>query len=72
VQHGHEVALAAAETAVQVTRLTGEGIDGTLDEAQGLVEAGCQLRRHHVIAQRCGGIGVRNARRQIQDEVALT
>ena len=71
VQHRHEVALAAAEAAVQVAGLARVGIDGALDEAQGLVEAGRQLRRHHVVPQRRRRVGVRHARRQVQDEVAL-
>jgi hypothetical protein len=47
--HRHEVALAAAEAAVQVAGLARPGIDGALDEAKGLIEAGGQLRRHHIV-----------------------
>ena len=36
VQHGHEMALAAAEAAVQVARLARLRLQGALDEAQGV------------------------------------
>ena len=69
VEHRHEVALAGAETAVQVGRLAAAGLHGLLDEAQGLVEGIDQLRRHHVVAQRLLRLG--DALGQLQDEVAL-
>ena len=45
VQHGHEVALAGAERAVQVGGPRGTGLHGGLDQAEGAVEVGGQLRR---------------------------
>ncbi|EXI81303.1 MAG: hypothetical protein AW10_01317 [Candidatus Accumulibacter appositus] len=69
VEHGHEVALARAETAVQVRGLAGAALDRLLDEVQRIVEAGVELRCHHVVAQRrfsmCHALG------QLEDEVAL-
>ena len=38
VEHRHEVALAGAETAVQVRGLAAPGLHGLLDEAQGIAE----------------------------------
>jgi hypothetical protein len=71
VQRRHEMALAAAEAAMQVAGLAPPGVDGALDEAQSVVETGGQLRRHHVVPQRRRGVRVRHARRQVQDKVAL-
>ena len=51
VQHGHEVALAAAEAAVQVGGLAGLRLEAALDEAEGIVEAGLELGRDDIVAQ---------------------
>jgi hypothetical protein len=55
VQHRHEVALARAETAVQVGRLAAAGLHRLLDEAQRVAEGIHQLRRDDVVAQRLLG-----------------
>ena len=46
------MALARAETAVQVSGLAAVGLDRLLDEAKRIFKGIDQLRRHHVIAQR--------------------
>ena len=69
VQHGHEVALAAAEAAVQVGRLAGAALDGAADERQGRVEVLGQLGRDHVVGQH--HVGVFDVLGQPEDEVAL-
>ena len=51
VQHGHEVALARAEAAVQVGRLAVRRLDGGADEPQGVVEGGGELVGDDVVAQ---------------------
>jgi hypothetical protein len=68
-QHRHEMALAAAETAMQVGAFAGAGVEGALDETQGLIEADDQLRGHHVGAQRVGR--TLHTFGQAQDEVTL-
>ena len=67
VEHGHEVALAAAEAAVQVGRLAGARRQRALDEVEGPVEGVGELRRDDVGAQRLGGL--RHALGEPQDEV---
>ena len=69
VQHGHEVAFARAETAVQVRRLAAARLHGLLNEAQRVAEGVHQLGRYHVVAQRLVGVG--DALRQLEHEVAL-
>jgi hypothetical protein len=68
-QHRHEMALAAAETAVQVGAFAGAGVEGALDETQGLIEADDQLRGRHVGTQRIGR--PLHPFGQAQDEVTL-
>ena len=69
VQHRHEVALARAETAVQVGRLAATGLHRLLDEAHGVAEGIHQLRCDDVVAQRLLGLG--DALGQLEDKVAL-
>ena len=69
VQHRHEVALAGAETAMQIGRLAAAGLHRLLDEAQRVGERIYQLRRHNVISQ--GLLGLGDALGELQDEVAL-
>ena len=69
VQHRHEVRLAGTEAAVQVARLAARRFDGRLDEAEGVVEAGDQLRRDHVLFERLLRLG--DALGQVENEVAL-
>ena len=52
VQHGHEVALAGAERAVEVRGLRGPALHRGLDHPEGLVEAVRELRGDHVVADR--------------------
>ena len=59
VEHRHEVALAGAEAAMQIRCLAGAALDRLLDEGQRVIEAGVELRRHDVVAQRC--LGMRHA-----------
>ena len=54
-QHRHEVALAAAEAAVQVRALAGIRSDRAADQRQRIIEATRELRGHHVVAQRLPG-----------------
>ena len=54
-QYRHEVALAAAEAAVQVRALAGIRSHRAADQRQRIVEAARELRRHHVVAQRLPG-----------------
>jgi hypothetical protein len=68
-QHRHEMALAAAEAAVQVGAFAGAGFEGALDETQGLIETDDQLWRDHISAQRIGS--ALNTFGQAQDEVTL-
>ena len=68
-EHRHEVALAAAEAAVQVRALADAGSDGVSDQVKGCTKTVHELRRHHVIAQRL--IGPLDAFGKTQDEVAL-
>jgi hypothetical protein len=56
VQHGHEVALAAAEAAVQIGGLTALAIERAADEPECFLEAGDDLLGDHVVAQRRVGI----------------
>src|SRR5690606_14563508 len=69
VEHGHEVALAGAEAAVQVAGLAAAALDRALDESQRLVKAPPKLRRHDVVAHR--PLGIPHALGQLEDEVAL-
>jgi hypothetical protein len=69
VEHGHEVALAGTETAMQIRGLAGAALDRLLDEGQRVVETGVELRRHDVVAQR--RFGMRHAIGELEDEVAL-
>ena len=69
VQHRHEVRLTGTEAAVQVTRLAIGRIDGRLDEAESVVEAGDQLRRHDILIERLLGLG--HAFGQVENEVAF-
>ena len=68
-QHRHEVALAAAEAAVQVRALAGVRSDRAADQRQRVIEAARELRRHHVVAQRL--LGPLHPLRQPQHEIAL-
>ena len=69
VQHGHEVRLTGAETAVQVARLAADGLNRRADEVEGIVEARRQLRRDDVLLQRLLRLG--DALGQVEDEVSL-
>jgi hypothetical protein len=69
VPHGHEVRLAAAETAVEVGRLAGAAADGIADAVEGLVEAPHQLGGEDVLAERPSGID--DAFREAEDEVTF-
>ena len=67
MEHRHEVALAAAEAAVQVRRLAGAGGHRALDEIECPIEGAGELRRHDVGPQRLGG--PRHALGEPEDEV---
>ena len=67
VEHGHEVALPAAEAAVQVGRLARARRQRALDEVEGPVERVGELRRDDVGAQRLARL--RHALGEPQDEV---
>ena len=69
VQHGHEMALTAPETPVQVGRLAGPPQHCAADEHQGRVKARYQLGRDDVIGQH--HVGALDVLRQPQDEIAL-
>ena len=69
VQHGHEVALAAAEAAVQVGRLARAALDRAADERQGGVEVLGQFRRDDVVVQH--PLRVLDVLGEAEDEVAL-
>lgn len=68
-QHCHEVALAAAETAVQIARLAAPGLHPGADQRERLIKASHQLWRDHVAVQR--RLGMRNAFGELEHEVAL-
>ena len=68
MQHGHEVALAAAEAAVQVGRLARRRLERAPDEAEGVVERLNELRSDDVTVHRLGG--VLDALRQAENEIA--
>ena len=70
VEHGHEVALARAEAAVEVGGLAVAGVEGRLDEAQRVVEGVGQLGRDDVVGQRPVGLARGDALGEVQDEVA--
>ena len=57
VQHGHEVALTAAEAAVQVAGLARLRLQAALDEAEGIFVASPQLGGDDIIAKRLLGTG---------------
>ena len=69
VEHRHEVALARAEAAMQVSGLAAAGLDRLLDEAQRVFKGIDQLRRYHVVAQRRVRVG--HAFGQLEHKVAL-
>ena len=69
VQHGHEVALARAETPVQIGGLAAAGLHGLLDKAQRIAEGIHQLWRDHIVAQSLLGMG--DAFGQLEHEIAL-
>ena len=69
IQHGHEVALTRAKTAMQVSRLAAPGLHCLLDKAQCIGKGIYQLRRNHVIAKRLLWLG--HALGQLKDEVTL-
>ena len=71
VQHRHEMALAAAEAAVQVGALGRVAVHRATDQRQRLLERLHQLRRHHVLLQRLPALVGLQAFSQAQDEVAL-
>jgi hypothetical protein len=68
VDNRHEMALAAAETAVQVGGLARVRLQRAVDERQGVVERLPQLRRDDVVAQRL--VGPANALGKLQHVVA--
>ncbi len=74
VEDGHEVALAAAETPVEIRRLAraapGAPLQGPLYQIESLVEALHQLRGHLIVPDRARR--VRDALAQAQDEVSTT
>ena len=69
VQHGHEVALTRAKTAMQVGRFAAAGLHRLLDKAQRVVKGIHQLRGDHIVAQ--GGFGVRHTLRQLEHKITL-
>ena len=67
-QHGHEMAFAGTEAAVQIGALAGAGVEGAFDHAKGLIETLEQLRGDDVLAD-----GFRRdveAIREFQHEIA--
>jgi len=69
MQHGHEVRLPRTETAVQVAGFAVAGIDGAVDEPEGVVEAADELRSDHVLFERF--FGLRDPLGQVEDKIAL-
>src|ERR1017187_7308415 len=69
MQHRHVMRLAATEAAMQVARLAAYPINRRADEAQGILEASDQLRRHYILIERLLRFGY--ALGQDEDEVAL-
>ena len=69
VEHGHEMALAAAEAAVEDRRLGARRLDRLADERQRGVEAVAQLGGDDIVGERL--ICVVDALGQLQHEVAL-
>jgi hypothetical protein len=49
VQHGHEMALAGAEAAVKERRLGEPGLEGCLEEPEGLVAHAIREFQHEII-----------------------
>ena len=70
VQHGHEVALARAEAAVQVGGPAALRLDRGLDEGQRVVEGVGQLRGDDVVGERPLGLLRRDALGEVEHEVA--
>ena len=67
VEYRHEVALPAAEAAVQISGLARPALDRGLDEMEGPVEGVGELRRHDIGAKRLARL--RHAVGEPQDEV---
>jgi hypothetical protein len=67
IQHGHEVALAAPEAAVEVAGLTAVALNRTLNKAQGVIEAIFQFRGDHIVFE--GRLGPGHPLGQFEDKV---
>jgi hypothetical protein len=70
IEDGHEVGLARAETAEELGGLAAPGVEGRLDEAQGVVEGVGELGGDHVVGQRPLGLARGDPFGEVQDEVA--
>src|SRR5690606_12737307 len=70
-EHGHEVRLAGPEAAVQVGGLRVASLDGPGDEAERVVERGCDLRCDLVALDGRGRLVLGDAGGQLEDEVPV-